>query len=176
MFSASSCSSISCPDQCVSPRSSIDLGHGNIQGVQPILHSSLTAHVFNPLPFVVAGEGVHDRVESGIGTPVLLEGIREVVVPYQPYSAIIGLVVWSGARAIACIDRRWYRSGGESIPIERCELTLLADKALGARAVEGDGVCNGVFVSETLPGVFADARGAELWYLLWPRRCGYDGL
>jgi hypothetical protein len=44
----------------VSLCSSIQLGHGGIQGIQPFLHSFLAAHHSNALPFVVAGEVVQD--------------------------------------------------------------------------------------------------------------------
>jgi hypothetical protein len=51
----------------VSLCSSVQLGHGDIQGIQPFLHSFLAAHRSNALPFVVAGEVVQDRVEESHG-------------------------------------------------------------------------------------------------------------
>jgi len=44
----------------VSRCSSVHLGRGDGQGIQPLLHSSLAARHSNALPFVVVGEVVQD--------------------------------------------------------------------------------------------------------------------
>ena len=57
-----------------------------------------------------------------------------------PCPAFLVVVTHPGAGAIECLDRRGYCSGRGSFPTKRRELTLLADRMLAARAVEGDGV------------------------------------
>jgi hypothetical protein len=174
---------VGCPTRCppdkqwVSLCSSVQLGHGDIQGIQPLLHYSLAACHPNALPFVVAGEVVQDRAEESHG----------YCFPQQTHArscnvllchAFLGLMAWPGARAIGCLDWRRYRSGRRSLPAQRRELTLLADEAIAARAVGGDGVCIRVFVSGNPCNarVFANARNEELQYLSPLSRCGYAGL
>lgn len=125
--------------QCVSLCSLVQLRHGDIQDIQPFLHSSLAAHHSNALPFVVAGEVVQDRVEEGHGYCCYHQGhTRRCSV--LTCSAFTSAMVYPGAGALGCLDRRRYRSGCRSLPFKRGELTLLTNTALAACAVGGDGV------------------------------------